>query len=127
MPQIGTVLGRASDLGLTEGTNVIKRSTPHITSYLRTLVLVVALVLVAGVGTAVAAASTVRVYVPHVKANVSYRMTVKGLAVETGKCGASPAAEFARSGPTGTASGYYVPTANGRFTVPMDFRTSVRI
>src|ERR1019366_4586263 len=70
------------------------------------------------------------------KVNVSYRITVKGLAVgrkhlylfvETGKCGASPAAEFARSGPTGTASGYYVPTANGRFTVPMDFRTSVRI
>lgn len=115
---------------------MIKRSTPHIPTYLRTLVLVVALVLVAGVGTAVAAASTVRVYVPHVKVNVSYRITVKGFAVgrkhlylfvETGNCGASPATEFARSGPTGTASGYYVPTANGRFTVPMDFRTSVRI
>ncbi len=43
------------------------------------------------------------------------------------KCGANPAAEFARSGANGTASGYYVPTAAGRFTVTMGFRTSVGI
>ncbi len=115
---------------------MITTSTPHIPTYLRTLVLVVALVLVVRVSTAVAAASTVRVYLPHVKVNLSYTITLKGvtvgrnhlyLFVETGKCGSSPAAEFARSGPTGTASGYYVPTASGRFTVPMDFRTSARI
>ena len=128
------MLPRAGHLiGANGGHNVIKRSTPHVLTYLRTSVLAVALVLLAGVGSAAAASSTVGVYAPHVKVNVSYRITVKGFAagrkhlylfVETRKCGATPAAEFARSGPTGTASGYYVPTANGRFTVPMDFRTS---
>ena len=115
---------------------MINRSRSHILTCLRTLALVFALILVAGAGTAAGAASTVRVSVPHAKVNGSYRIKVKGFAVgrkhlylfvEARKCGANPAAEFARSGANGTASGYYVPTAAGRFTVTMGFRTSVGI
>ena len=103
---------------------MIKGRAPRILSYLRALMLSVALIVLAGVGTAVAAASTVRVYVPHVKVNRPYRVTAQGFAagrkhlylfVESRKCGAS---SFTACTPSGSARMPWCSACRSRRTSP---------
>lgn len=87
------------------------------------LMAICAIGLVVGTDTAVAGSNSLQIKVPHVTVNVSYRISIRGFAVgskhlylfiDTRRCGANPAVETARGGPSGTAAGYYWARVHGQ-------------
>jgi hypothetical protein len=108
-----------------------------------TLALVAGLAL-AATGTALAAGSSLHVKAPHAKVKKQkhcpdhlsrcaiYDITVVGSAstsahlyvfIDSHKCGPNPAVEFSRSGPYGTAYGYFWKKISGRFKRSAGFST----
>jgi hypothetical protein len=99
---------------------------------------VLTLALIAGVlltaaGTALAAANTLHFKVGQVTANATYAVTVSGatsgnkrlyLFIDSRTCARNPAVEFARTGPFGSAYGYYWAHVNGHFSHTARFRTT---
>lgn len=90
-------------------------------------------VLLALAGTAFAAANTLHFKVGHVAPNATYAVTVRGSAsgnkhlylfIDSRTCARTPAGEFGRTGPFGSAYGYYWAKVRGHFSHTARFRTT---
>ncbi len=101
----------------------------------RVAALTAAILVTACVGTALAAGNSVHAKPPkNVKVNANYKIKIHGSAPNGGqlylfidyhKCGASPAAEYARTGNGGSAYGLYWASVHGTFSRSGGFSSHV--